>query len=120
MKPAVASAKPSATALPAPIFEASGVMNGVMMIIPAAAGRVATPACSGLSPSAAGSWKYRLTRYISALIVPATMRIASVEPTRTRLRSRARFDDRRLHAPLDHDEQPAGDDRDDEAAERPH
>jgi hypothetical protein len=53
----VASANPSATALPAPIFDASGVMNGVTMIIPAAAGRVATPACSGFNPSAAGSWK---------------------------------------------------------------
>src|SRR3954451_6398731 len=42
--PTVASAKPSATALPAPIFEVSGVMKGVMTIIPAAAGRVATPA----------------------------------------------------------------------------
>ena len=31
---------------------------------------------------AAGSWKYRLRAYMSALIVPATIRIASVAPTR--------------------------------------
>src|SRR4051794_11327655 len=56
-KPTVASMKPSATALPAPIFDARGVMNGVITIMPAAAGSVATPAWSGLSPRAAGSWK---------------------------------------------------------------
>ena len=41
-------------------------------------------------PSAAGFWKYRLSTYISALIVPATIRIASVAPTSTRLRSSSR------------------------------
>src|SRR5215204_2382844 len=56
-KPAVASAKPSATARPAPIFTASGVMTGVTAIIPAAAGSVASPASSALIPSPAGSWK---------------------------------------------------------------
>ncbi len=65
-------------------------MAGVMAIIAAAAGSVASPASKALSPSPAGFWKYRLRTYISPLIVPATMRIASVAPTSTRLRSRRR------------------------------
>src|SRR5690242_7612962 len=72
-KPIVASRNPSATARPAPIFPASGVMPGVMMIIPAAAGSVARPASNALMPSPSAFWKYRLTTYIRALIVPATI-----------------------------------------------
>src|SRR5580765_4937148 len=43
-EPRVATAKPRATARPAPIFTASGVISGVTRIIAAAAGRVARPA----------------------------------------------------------------------------
>src|SRR3954452_16540084 len=46
--PSVATAKPSATARPAPIFIASRVINGVTAIIAAAAGNVASPASSAL------------------------------------------------------------------------
>src|SRR5687767_12300905 len=56
-KPTVASAKPIATARPGPIRTASGVMSGVMAIIPAAAGSVASPASNALKPSASGFWK---------------------------------------------------------------
>src|SRR5213079_2534129 len=45
---------PSAIALREPILTASGVMSGVTAIIAAAAGRVARPACNGLSPNADG------------------------------------------------------------------
>src|SRR3954465_5087442 len=86
-KPAAASTKPRAMARPPPTFAASGAISGVMAIIPAAAGSVARPAWNAFSPSPAGSWKYRLSRYIRALIVPATIRIASVAPTRIALRS---------------------------------
>jgi hypothetical protein len=65
-------------------------MTGVITIIAAAAGSVARPASSGLSPNAAGSWKYRMSTYISAFTVPATMGIARVAPTSTRLRSSCR------------------------------
>ena len=41
-------------------------------------------------PEADGSWKYRLSRYMRALMAPATSRIASVAPTSTGLRSRRR------------------------------
>src|SRR3954454_2182961 len=90
-KPAAARAKPSATAAPPPMRPASGVISGVIAIMPAAAGSVASPASNALLPNAAGSWKYRLSTYMSALIVPATIRIASVDPTSTLLRSRPRF-----------------------------
>src|SRR3954463_14006635 len=90
-KPAAARAKPSATAAPPPMRPASGVISGVIAIMPAAAGSVANPASSALIPNAAGSWKYRLSTYMSALIVPATIRIASVAPTSTRLRRSARL-----------------------------
>src|SRR3954468_17840072 len=56
-KPIVARRKPSATARPAPIFPASGVIAGVMAIIAAAAGSVARPASNGLIPNALGFWK---------------------------------------------------------------
>src|SRR6188472_888939 len=71
-KPVVASRKPSATARPPPILPASGVIAGVIAIIAAAAGKVASPASNALIPSASGFWKYRLRTYISALFVPAT------------------------------------------------
>src|SRR3954447_1918738 len=47
-EPAVATAKPRATARPAPIFIANRVINGVTAIIAAAAGSVASPACRAL------------------------------------------------------------------------
>ena len=55
-------------------------------------GRAGWPArpAAALKPRAAGFWKYRLSRYIRALMVPAPIRIAMVDPTRTRLRSSAR------------------------------
>src|SRR3954454_24107617 len=46
--PTVATAKPSATARPAPIFIANRVISGVTAIIAAAAGSVASPASSAL------------------------------------------------------------------------
>ena len=46
-----------ATALAPPILAASGVIAGVMAIMPAAAGSVASPAWNALMSSAAGSWK---------------------------------------------------------------
>jgi hypothetical protein len=54
------------------------------------AGSVARPAWRGEKPRASGFWKYRLTRYISPLMVPAPMRMAMVAPTRIRLRSSPR------------------------------
>src|SRR3954465_11950701 len=54
-KPAGASAKPIPTARAPPILLASGVMNGVITIIPAAAGRVARPAWSAFNPRVEGS-----------------------------------------------------------------
>src|SRR2546423_15031402 len=81
---------PSAIALREPILTASGVMSGVIAIIAAAAGRVARPACNALIPNADGFWKYKLSTYINALIAPATLRIASVTPTRIAFRSSLR------------------------------
>ena len=40
-----------------PMRAASGVMNGVTRIRPAAAGSVATPVLRGLIPKVAGFWK---------------------------------------------------------------
>ena len=97
---------------------ASGVIKGVTAIMPAAAGSVASPAWNASSPSAAGFWKYRLRTYISALIVPATIRIASVEPTSTRVAQQLQVDQRRGGAPLDDDEQRRRRDPDDEAPDR--
>src|SRR5688572_21752313 len=51
--PAAASPNPSATAAPPPMRPASGVISGVIAIMPAAAGRVASPASSALIPNAA-------------------------------------------------------------------
>ena len=51
-----------------------------------------------------GFWKYRLRTYISPLIVPATIRIASVAPTSTRLRSSSRSTSGAARALLDLDE----------------
>src|SRR3954464_2308729 len=84
------SRKPNAIRRAGPSLTASGVISGVARIIMAAAGSVARPASSALIPNAAGSWKYRLSTYIRALIVPATIRIASVAPTSWTLRSSLR------------------------------
>src|SRR3954452_10899794 len=56
-EPTVASATPKAAAPAAPILVASGVINAVITIIPAAADRVARPASSAFMPSVAGFWK---------------------------------------------------------------
>src|SRR4051794_1100605 len=80
--PMAARPKPATIARRVPILTASGVMSGVTAIIAAAAGSVATPVLSALMWNAAGSWKYRLSAYMSALIAPATIRMASVAPTR--------------------------------------
>src|SRR3954447_11171825 len=56
-KPAVASANPNAIARAPPTRLASGVMSGVIAIIPAAAGSVARPAWSAFRPRVAGFWK---------------------------------------------------------------
>src|SRR5215208_3861387 len=50
-KPAVARRNPSPTALAPPSLTASGVIAGVMAIMPAAAGNVARPASKAFSPS---------------------------------------------------------------------
>ena len=76
-QPIAARAKPAPIAARLPILTASGVISGVIAIIPAAAGNVASPACNALIPRAAGFWKYRLITYMSALIAPATIRIAT-------------------------------------------
>src|SRR3954469_12771470 len=89
-EPTVASRTPIPTARAPPILTASGVIAGVMAIMPAAAGSVARPAWKAFIPSPFGFWKYKLTTYMSALMLPATMRIASVDPTRTRLRRSCR------------------------------
>src|SRR3954452_20279901 len=88
--PMAARPNPSTTARAPPSLPASGVMAGVMAIMAAAAGSVASPVSNALSPSPSGFWKYRLSTYMSPLIVPATIRIASVAPTSTRLRSSCR------------------------------
>ena len=73
-----------------PIRAANRGTSGATATSPTVAGSVARPASSGEKPSVAGSWKYRLNRYINPLIVPAPIRMATVEPISTRLRSRAR------------------------------
>src|SRR6185503_1591890 len=55
--PAAPKPKPATIASLGPMRAASGVMNGVTAIKPAAAGRVATPVLSGLYPKVAESWK---------------------------------------------------------------
>src|SRR6186713_3369156 len=52
--PRAARPNPSATAAPPPMRPASGVISGVMAIMPAAAGSVASPASNALIPNAAG------------------------------------------------------------------
>ena len=88
--PAAVIANPSPTTWRAPSRAANLGTRGATTTRPTVAGSVASPACSGVNPSELGSWNHRLSTYISALIVPAPMRIATVEPTSTRLRSRAR------------------------------
>ena len=56
--------------------------------------------------------------YIRPLIVPATIRIASVAPTSTWLRSRCEVDERSGHSLLDDHEEHGADDGGDEAPER--
>src|SRR3954452_22337915 len=53
-KPTVATANPTPPPPPPPILLARGVMNGVITIIPAAAGRLGRPAWSAFIPSVAG------------------------------------------------------------------
>src|SRR3974390_2274074 len=55
--PTAARPKPATIARRVPIRTAIGVMNGVITIIAAAAGRVAAPATRALIPNATGSWK---------------------------------------------------------------
>ena len=55
--PAAPKPKPATMASLVPMRAASGVINGVTAIRPAAAGSVATPVLSGLIPKVAGSWK---------------------------------------------------------------
>src|SRR5690349_24924746 len=81
-KPTAVMANPAATTIRPVNFAASLGTSGAVSTRPTVAGRVASPACNGEKPSATGSWKYRLSRYIRALIVPAPMRITSVDPTR--------------------------------------
>src|SRR6478735_10987034 len=88
--PAAIRMKPTPMTCRPPILLASFGTNGATTTSPTVAGSVAIPASSGLKSRAAGFWKYRLSRYIRPLMVPAPIRIARVEPTRIRLRSRAR------------------------------
>src|SRR6188472_2100072 len=55
--PTAPKAKPATIADLAPMRAASGVINGVTAIKPAAAGSVATPVLRGLIPKVVGSWK---------------------------------------------------------------
>src|SRR6478609_1211775 len=88
--PAVVMANPRPTTCRAPSRAANLGTRGATTTRPTVAGSVASPACRGVNPSELGSWNHRLSTYISALIVPAPMRIATVDPTSTRLRSSAR------------------------------
>ena len=89
-KPALVIAKPAAITCRPPRRWANLGTKGATATSPTVAGSVARPASNGEKSSVAGFWKYRLSRYINALIVPAPIRMASVQPTSTRLRSRAR------------------------------
>src|SRR5438128_2487022 len=80
-KPAVLMRKPAPMVCRPPSRWARRGTRGATTTRPTVAGSVASPACSGLNPRADGFWKYRLSRYIRPLIVPAPMRIAIVEPT---------------------------------------
>src|SRR6478735_270290 len=88
--PAAVIANPSPTTWRAPSRAANFGTRGATTTRPTVAGSVASPAWRGVNPSELGSWNHRLSTYIRALIVPAPMRIATVEPTSTRLRRRAR------------------------------
>src|SRR5215210_2162096 len=66
-KPAVSITKPTPMTCRPPNFFASFGTSGATSTRPAVAGSVARPASSGLKPRLAGSWKYRLRRYIRAL-----------------------------------------------------
>src|SRR5262245_59346659 len=81
---------PTPTVLRTPTLCTIGVMAGAMATAAAVTGSVARPARMALMPSAAGSWKYRLTAYMMPLMAPAPMRMASVDPTRAELRNSAR------------------------------
>src|SRR5918995_1680198 len=76
--PTAVIANPAPTTDRPPNLAASLGTRGATATSPAVAGRVARPAWSGLKPRAAGAWKERLKRYMSALIVPAPVRIATV------------------------------------------
>ena len=89
-KPMAVTRKPRPTTSRPPILAANLGTSGATTTRPTVAGRVASPASRGLKSSVLGSWKYRLSTYISALMVPAPIRIATVDPTSTRLRSSAR------------------------------
>src|SRR3954451_5394399 len=78
-KPAVLIRNPAPMVWRPPSFLANRGTSGATTTRPTVAGRVARPASSGLNPSDAGSWKYRLSRYISPLMVPAPIRMASVD-----------------------------------------
>ncbi len=99
--PRVAATNPMPMAARVPIFTAMGVIKGVMAMSAPAAGSVANPASNALMPKAWGSWKYRLSTYINPLRTPATIRMASVAPTRARFAKSAQIDQRGSHSPLD-------------------
>ena len=56
-KPAVIRMKPTPMTWRPPILLASRGTNGAITTSPIVAGSVATPASSGLNPSASGFWK---------------------------------------------------------------
>src|SRR4051812_45696417 len=60
---AVVSATPTPMVGRPPYFEASFGTGGAPPPSPPVAGSVASPASSGLKSRAAGSWKYKLSRY---------------------------------------------------------
>src|SRR6478609_2337359 len=65
--PAVLIRNPAPMVCRPPILLANRGTRGATTTRPTVAGSVARPAWRGLKPSDAGSWKYRLSRYISPL-----------------------------------------------------
>ena len=95
-----------------PILTASGVMNGVIAIIPAAAGSVASPACSALIPNADGFWKYRLSTYMQRVDRARNDQDRERRADQHLVAQQLEVHQRRAHPPLHHHERPGPGDRD--------
>ena len=100
-----------------PIFTATGVISGVMAIsAPRRQGRQACFECT--HAERIGVLEIEAQTYISPLRTPATMRMASVEPTSARLRRVAGRPAGR-YPPLHRAKPTAAEDGDDQTADRP-